>query len=93
MWAPFGIECEKYSSITKLIRVTAFALRLVERLKNPKYTGSTIASSDLNEAEQMWVKYIQRKNFSTYRERISLKSLSQCLVKTKQLTEAIRSVR
>ena len=64
MCAPFGIECEKYSSITKMIRVTAFALRFIKKLKDPKYKGGTITCSEINEAEQMWIKYIQRKNFS-----------------------------
>ena len=73
MCAPFGIECEEYSSITKMIRVTAFALRFVKRLKDPKYKGGTVTSSELNEAEQMWVKYIQRKNFSEVFESVSSK--------------------
>ena len=34
--APFGIESEKFSSVTKLIRVTALALRFIKRLKGSK---------------------------------------------------------
>ena len=56
-----------------MIRVTAFVLRFVKRLKIPKYKGGIITCSELNEAEQMWVKYIQRKNFSDF--------LSQYLVR------------
>ena len=71
MCAPFGIECEKYSSITKMIRVTALTLRFVKWLKDPKYKGGIITCSELNKAEQMWIKYIQRKNSSDVFESIS----------------------
>ena len=54
-----------------MIRVTAFALRFVKRLKDPKYKGGIITCSELNEAEQMCVKYIQRKNFSDVFESVS----------------------
>ena len=57
--APCGFECEKYSSITKMIRETAFVLLFIKKLKDPKYKGGTITCSEINEAEQMWIKYVQ----------------------------------
>ena len=59
--APFGIKCE-FSSLTKLIRVTAIVLRFIRRLKNPKSGKGPLTSSELKEAETIWVTYIQRKN-------------------------------
>ena len=41
---PFGIESEKYSSITKLLRVTAFALRFINKLKGSKNRGPLTSS-------------------------------------------------
>ena len=84
MCMPFGIECEKYSSITKMIRVTAFALRFITKLKDPKYKGGTITWSEINKAEQLWIKYVQRKNFSNV--------FGQYLVKAQTIYKGIRAV-
>ena len=71
--APFGIECDRYSSLTKMIRVTALVFRFIRILQNPKYEKATLTSSELNDAETMWVIYIQKKNFSDVFEAISSK--------------------
>ena len=71
--APFGIECDRYSSLTKIIRVTALVIRFIRILQNPNYEKATLTSSELNDAETMWVIYIQKKNFSDVFEAISSK--------------------
>lgn len=68
---PLGIECERYSSLTKMIRVTALAIRFINRLKDSTCRRGPLTSSELYEAETMWVMYIQRKNFSDVYEAIS----------------------
>ena len=47
--APFGIECDRFSSLTKLIRVTAIVLRFIRKLKNPKYGKGPLTSSELKD--------------------------------------------
>ena len=60
---PLGIECERYSSITKLLRVTALALRFINRLRNSSSRKGPLSSSEIDAAEKMWVTYIHRKTF------------------------------
>ena len=55
------MDCNKYNSKTKLLRVTALILRAVRKMKGME---STIESEELNaenlkEAEQLWLKSIQ----------------------------------
>ena len=69
--APFGIECDRYSTVTKVVRVTAYVLRFIKMIRksagvnqvkkdsNSKY----LTNNELTEAENMWLLYIQRKHF------------------------------
>ena len=68
---PVGIDCERYSTLTKLLRVTAYVLRFIRRLRKhvcdnteSREGGSEfLTSAEISEAETMWVLYIQRKHF------------------------------
>ena len=57
------IEIEKYSSLTKLLRVTALALHFIKRLKDCQRRQGTLTNTEMNADEQMWIDYIQKKNF------------------------------
>ena len=61
--APLGIDCARYSSLTNLLRVTALALRFINRLRNSSTPIGPLTSSELDASEKLWVKYIQIKNF------------------------------
>ena len=61
--SPFGIKCENHSSLTKLIRVTALVNRFISKLKKSNINTGPLTSSELNEAENMWIVQIQKKNF------------------------------
>ena len=71
--SPFEIQCEKYSSIMKLIRVTAYVLQFIQRirlcvskrrLEKSESKMGYLTSDKLNEAEIMWLLHIQRKHFN-----------------------------
>ena len=71
--SPFEIQCEKYSSIMKLIRVTAYVLQFIQRirlcvskrrLEKSESKMGYLTSDKLNEAERMWLLHIQRKHFN-----------------------------
>lgn len=62
--APFNIDCTKYSLITKLLRVTAFAMRFVKKISKRPCENSTLTAEEIQEAENLWIIHIQRKNFS-----------------------------
>ena len=73
--SPFGIKCENYSSLTKLVRVTALANRFISKLKKANSNTGSLTSSEFNEAENMWIVQIQRKNFlEVYEAIVSEKS-------------------
>ena len=61
--APLGIDHRRFSSITKLLRVTALALRFINRLRKSCSPKGPLTSSEISASEILWVKYIQRKNF------------------------------
>ena len=57
------IDCGRYSSITRLIRVTAWVLRFVRLLKTRKKSASPVLeAAELDEAERYWIRDTQRKN-------------------------------
>ena len=69
--APFDIDCDRYSTVTKVVRVTAYVLRFIKMIRksvgvnqvktdrNSKY----LTNNELTEAENLWLLYIQRKHF------------------------------
>ena len=61
--APLEIDCRRFSSITKLLRVTGLALRFINRLRKSCSLKGPLTSSEISASEILWVKYIQRKNF------------------------------
>jgi hypothetical protein len=61
---PLGIQESKYSSFSRLIRVTAWALRFIKRcLKQSDSTGP-LSSKEIQFAKICWLLQIQKKNYS-----------------------------
>ena len=52
-----------YSSLSKLIRVTAWILRFIRKLKHKKKETGPLTASELKDAKKHWELYIQQKNF------------------------------
>ncbi|XP_045158778.1 uncharacterized protein LOC123524558 [Mercenaria mercenaria] len=61
---PFGINPMKYSSVTKLLRVTAYVRGFIGKMKKEKYSSQSLTSKEIQEAEDMWIKHVQHTNFS-----------------------------
>lgn len=70
---PFGIDEDKFSSFTHVIRVTAWCKRFVDRLKGIKNNSVYLTNQELNEAEIMWIKHVQMKHLSDVSETIKHK--------------------
>ena len=72
------IDCKRFSTLLKLLRVTALVLRAVEKFKNQKRkTPTTAPLTVLTEAELPWVKAAQwfmstESNFESYRRQFNL---------------------
>ncbi|XP_060575793.1 uncharacterized protein LOC132733209 [Ruditapes philippinarum] len=62
--APFGMDSTKFSSVDKLIRTTALASRFIKKIKKQKCENQSLTSQELETSENMWILYLQRKNFS-----------------------------
>ncbi|XP_053390171.1 uncharacterized protein LOC123560839 [Mercenaria mercenaria] len=62
--SPFEIDSEKYSSVTKMLRVTALALRFIQKIRKLPYTNGSLKSSEMKTAEEMWLLHVQRKHFA-----------------------------
>ena len=61
--APFSIDSSEFSSITKIFRVTALAMRFIKLLKNVQCENGFLQSVELNDAELLWLTYVQKKYF------------------------------
>ena len=61
--APLGIEDSKYSSITKLIRVTSWCMRFIRKLRKEKTESGPLTAEELMESRIMWETFGQARGF------------------------------
>ena len=61
--SPFELMDENHSSLSKLIRVTAWILRFIQKLKHKKKEVGPLTASELKDAKKHWELYIQQKNY------------------------------
>ncbi|XP_052785982.1 uncharacterized protein LOC128221411 [Mya arenaria] len=61
---PFEIDIEKYSSLTKVFRITAWCNRFVNRLKDNVPSCVNLKSEEIENAEKMWILHTQKIHFS-----------------------------
>ena len=74
------IDIGRCSNVTKLLRVTAYVLRFINKLKNRtleirKGKIEDITSAELKNAEKLWIKSVQSSAFSDERSFLSQKNL------------------
>ena len=60
-----GIDSSRYSSLTKLLRITSLVLRFINKLKNKVSPNGPINTAEINHAEELWIKYIQRSHYDS----------------------------
>ena len=62
------IEVNRFSDVTKLLRVTALVLTFVRNVKNRalsvKGQRKDLKTLNLNEAEELWIKAVQASSFA-----------------------------
>ena len=55
------IECERFSTLPRLLRVTALVLEAIELFKrNYGHIDTTLTSSQTSQAELLWIKDVQQ---------------------------------
>ena len=65
---PFGINIARFSSMTRLLRVTVLVEKFISKLK--KHRIGLIEASEIESAESRWVRYIQKEHFGDIFESI-----------------------
>ena len=63
--APFELNEENYSSLTRLLRVTAWALRFVRKLQKKRKEKKQLTAEEINQAKIMWEQYVQKTSFTS----------------------------
>jgi hypothetical protein len=72
------IDCKKFSTVSKLLRVTAQVLRAIEKFKKGKNCPSdNLTTAHLAEAELLWVKdaqcsMVKQNKFELHRRQFNL---------------------
>ena len=59
---PFRISERNYSSLTKLLRVSAWALQFIRKLQKKSTIKGQLTSEEI--AKVMWEKYVQKRTFT-----------------------------
>jgi hypothetical protein len=63
--SPCGIDINRFSSLTRLLRVTALVLRFIRKLRRSKSNSRYLTYPELQESEELWLKSIQKKHFNS----------------------------
>ncbi|XP_055943575.1 uncharacterized protein LOC129974831 [Argiope bruennichi] len=58
------IDISRFSSLNKLLRVTAYVLRFLGKLKGRSSQRGPLVAAEISEAEEFWVKQVQREHFA-----------------------------
>ena len=60
---PFEIKAENYSSLNKVLRITAYANPFIKNLKNINKPRGVSKVNETEMANIAWIKYLQRKHY------------------------------
>ncbi|MEW8544134.1 MAG: hypothetical protein AB2693_11425, partial [Candidatus Thiodiazotropha sp.] len=61
--APLNIDIHRFSSLIKLLRVTALALRFIKKLQKISQPNKQLDSEEIYQAEKLWIRYVQRLHY------------------------------
>ena len=88
------IDCERFNSLTRLLRVTAYVLRFVTRVKKclkknvtkaeQPFRSKELTSNEVIIAEIMWIRNTQTASFSEEFAFLSSKSPGSSLIRVRQ---------
>ncbi|XP_062582984.1 uncharacterized protein LOC134244753 [Saccostrea cucullata] len=60
---PFSIDDKQFSSFVKLVRVSAWILRFISKIKKEKSFSDTLTATELSGAKLLWIRSIQNENY------------------------------
>ena len=61
--SPFGLDVNRFSSLTRLLRVTALADKFVAKLRKQANANYPLDAADIEKAEKLWIEYIQKQYY------------------------------
>ena len=68
--SPFEIDSKRFSSLTKLLRVTSWVSRFIQNLRRNLTITGPIQTSEMYNAEKRWIGHIQSLHYSSLLESI-----------------------
>jgi hypothetical protein len=68
---PFAIDIQRFSTLNKLLRTTAWCNRFVGRLKGKHFQHQELTCQEIEQSENMWINHTQTNRFSDVLESIS----------------------
>ena len=60
---PFGLNENTFSTLTRLLRLTAWVLRFIRKLQKRSLAIGSLTTSEMKDAKELWELFIQRKCF------------------------------
>ena len=64
--SPFGLDVNRFSSLTRLLRVTALADKFVAKLRKQTNANYPLDAADIEKAEKLWTEYIQKHYYDNF---------------------------
>lgn len=60
---PFNLDSGRFSSKRKLLRVTAYVVRFIGRIKRTSTPTGNLTSAEIEDAENMWIAFVQGRHY------------------------------
>ncbi|KAL9989289.1 hypothetical protein ACROYT_G003822 [Oculina patagonica] len=64
-FSPFGLSENNYSSLTRLLRVTAWCWRFIHKLQKKSIDKGELKAEEINQAKTMWERHVQNSSFAS----------------------------
>ena len=60
---PYGMDINRYSTLLRLKKVTAWCIRFVEKIRHTCENKGALKKKELEKAERLWIRHTQRNDF------------------------------
>ena len=60
--APFELNPESFSTLKKLLRITSWAMRFIQKSRNLYNQKGELTAQEIQQAKVVWIKYVQIEN-------------------------------
>ena len=78
MNTPAGISITRFSSLSKLLRVTALVARFIAKLKKQSNSNGPLEAEEILSAKERWIACVQKHNYSDIIKSIRINKENKC---------------